>query len=83
MHAHDAVRYVGDMLAWMHQAVASEEEFLESVFGDSGDEDPKIVNLAESSSSLGENSDVDASKSAMIGFTTQDLLARCLQGLGR
>ena len=34
MHAHDAVRYIGDMLAWTHQAVASEEEFLESIFGE-------------------------------------------------
>ena len=31
--AHDPVRYVSDMLAWMHQTVASEVEFLEAVFG--------------------------------------------------
>jgi len=29
LHAHDPMRYVGDMLAWLHQAVASEREFLE------------------------------------------------------
>jgi len=28
IHAHDPMRYVGDMLAWIHQAVASESEFL-------------------------------------------------------
>jgi hypothetical protein len=32
LHAHDSVRYVGDMLAWIHQAVAWEHEFLESLF---------------------------------------------------
>ncbi|KAI0029221.1 oligomeric complex COG6 [Vararia minispora EC-137] len=33
LHAHDALRYVGDMLAWVHQAIAAEHEFLESLFG--------------------------------------------------
>src|SRR5690606_17208905 len=29
IHAHDPMRYVGDMLAWIHQAVASESQFLQ------------------------------------------------------
>ncbi|WVQ78637.1 hypothetical protein IAT38_000724 [Cryptococcus sp. DSM 104549] len=33
LHAHDPTRYVGDMLAWVHQATASEHEFLEGLFG--------------------------------------------------
>lgn len=33
LHAHDPQRYVGDMLAWVHQATAGEREFLESLFG--------------------------------------------------
>ena len=33
LHAHDPIRYVGDMLAWVHQAMAGEREFLESLFG--------------------------------------------------
>jgi hypothetical protein len=33
IHAHDPTRYVGDMLAWVHQATASEHELLESLFG--------------------------------------------------
>lgn len=33
LHAHDSQRYVGDMLAWVHQATAGEREFLESLFG--------------------------------------------------
>ena len=32
LHAHDPLRYVGDMLAWVHQAIAAEREFLESIF---------------------------------------------------
>ncbi|KAM4567234.1 conserved oligomeric Golgi complex subunit 6 [Odontesthes bonariensis] len=31
MHSHDPMRYVGDMLAWLHQATASEEEHLEAL----------------------------------------------------
>lgn len=34
LHANDAIRYISDMLAWMHQALASEEEFLQVIFGD-------------------------------------------------
>ena len=37
LHAHDPMRYVGDMLAWVHQAIAAEREFLESLFGVRGD----------------------------------------------
>jgi hypothetical protein len=33
LHAHDPLRYVGDMLAWVHQAIAAEREFLEMLFG--------------------------------------------------
>ncbi|KAF8889933.1 oligomeric Golgi complex subunit 6 [Infundibulicybe gibba] len=33
LHAHDPMRYVGDMLAWVHQAIAAEREFLEGLFG--------------------------------------------------
>jgi conserved oligomeric Golgi complex subunit 6 len=30
--SHDPLRYMGDMLAWIHQATASEHEFLRSLF---------------------------------------------------
>ena len=33
MNAHDPRRYLGDMLAWLHQALASERELLISLFG--------------------------------------------------
>ena len=28
LHSHDPLRYVGDILAWLHQACASEHEHL-------------------------------------------------------
>ena len=37
IHAHDPLRYIGDMLAWVHQAIAGEHEFLDSLFGIKGD----------------------------------------------
>ena len=37
MHAHDPTRYVGDMLAWVHQAMAGERELLEGLFDVKGD----------------------------------------------
>lgn len=33
MHAHDPKRYLGDMLAWVHQSLASEKDLLTSLFG--------------------------------------------------
>ncbi len=35
-HAPDPLRYVSDMLAWVHTSLASEREFLVSLFGDDG-----------------------------------------------
>ena len=32
LNSHDPLRYMGDMLAWIHQATASENEFLRSLF---------------------------------------------------
>lgn len=34
MHAHDPHRYVGDMVAWVHQSLASEREFLVHLLGE-------------------------------------------------
>lgn len=38
LHAHDPIRYVGDMLAWIHQLMAGEREFLESLFSIKADQ---------------------------------------------
>lgn len=34
LHAHDPLRYAGDMLAWIHQTVAGEREFLGQLLGE-------------------------------------------------
>jgi hypothetical protein len=33
LHAHDTIRYSGDILAWIHQACLGEREMLETLFG--------------------------------------------------
>jgi len=42
-HAHDPLRYVGDMLAWTHSATVSEREALEALFLFDGDEISKGI----------------------------------------
>lgn len=37
-HAHDPLRYIGDMLAWTHSSTVSEREALETLFISEGDE---------------------------------------------
>ena len=36
MQSHDPTRYAGDMLAWLHQAAASEKEYLRSLTSEKG-----------------------------------------------
>ncbi|CAG8601106.1 9616_t:CDS:10 [Ambispora leptoticha] len=70
LHARDPLRYVGDMLAWIHQAVAAEREFLEGLFD---------FNIEENNvSTLSENT-VKESDDIII----QDLLDRDLDGTCR
>lgn len=88
LHAHDSVRYVGDMLAWMHQAVASEEEFLEAVFGEpSSKRSTKSDDMDGSGSAVAAidnfSSSTKGTEKELVGLSVQELLARCLQGLGR
>ena len=40
MHAHDPVRYCGDMLAWVHQSIATEKEFFRVLFDGDTDFSP-------------------------------------------
>nr|CDS19897.1 oligomeric Golgi complex subunit 6 [Echinococcus granulosus] len=39
MQSHDPTRYAGDMLAWLHQAVASEKEYLCSLTSEKADKE--------------------------------------------
>ncbi|KAI9260785.1 oligomeric Golgi complex subunit 6 [Sporodiniella umbellata] len=45
LQAPDPLRYVGDMLAWIHQACAGEKEMLESLFRKSDDKYQDIAGL--------------------------------------
>ncbi|KAL3461384.1 oligomeric Golgi complex subunit 6 [Aspergillus heterothallicus] len=47
--AHDPLRYIGDMLAWVHSATVSEREALESLFVADGDELAKGIKAGLSS----------------------------------
>lgn len=68
IHAHDPTRYVGDMLAWIHQATANEHETLESLFGIRGH---RMVGAARNPSG------------SEAGRLVSEVLDRNLEGLGR
>uniref|UniRef100_A0AAV1V4K4 Conserved oligomeric Golgi complex subunit 6 n=1 Tax=Peronospora matthiolae TaxID=2874970 RepID=A0AAV1V4K4_9STRA len=55
MHAHDPVRYCGDMLAWVHQSIATENEFFRVIF----DNDTDFSPLAATDLSLAHSEAVD------------------------
>ncbi|KAI4227978.1 MAG: hypothetical protein L6R36_001988 [Xanthoria steineri] len=48
-HAHDALRYTGDILAWAHSATVSERESLQSLFISEGDEMAKGIRAGRQS----------------------------------
>lgn len=49
VYAHDSLRYVGDMLAWVHSTTVSEREALESLFISEGDEIAKGIRAGRKS----------------------------------
>jgi hypothetical protein len=90
LHAHDSVRYIGDMLAWMHQAIASEEEFQEALFGSGGGNKRKGRGRRGGKGEGGGDGEEqeaeipgDEKEGDKNGLSVAELLARSLQGLGR
>ena len=91
IHSPDPVRYISDMLAWMHQALASESELLRAVFTSSTADELSSTELAEGEEEQEQkDKDTDAALDAREGsagemqpFTIEQMLARCLHGLGR
>jgi conserved oligomeric Golgi complex subunit 6 len=81
MHSYDPVRFVGDMLAWTHQAIASEEEFLRAIFGTSLQSVPKPSSPRVSASASLPEEEEDPPKE--FSSSIPELLVRCLSGLGR
>ncbi|KAF9242033.1 oligomeric complex COG6-domain-containing protein [Melanogaster broomeanus] len=77
LHAHDPIRYVGDMLAWVHQAIAAECEFLESLFGISGHE--RMVGAIRTFSGTEEEEWVRDLLNSAVGKLCVPLKVRVLQ----
>lgn len=76
--AHDPVRYVGDMVSWVHQTVASEKELLRSLFISRGGEG------LSSSSSMTSSSPVKSEDTKNVSMLSlKGLLAQVTDGMAR
>ena len=78
-HAHDPLRYIGDMLAWTHSTTVSEREALENLFVAEGDEFKKGFEAGREAEpwSRAENETFDGQKA--LG----DLVNRNVAGIAR
>ncbi|EOA39827.1 hypothetical protein CARUB_v10008495mg [Capsella rubella] len=72
VHAHDPLRYVGDMLGWLHQALASERELVHALFD---------IDAADYKSTAKNTSENNALKAAESDFTF--VLDRIFEGVCR
>lgn len=73
MHAHDPVRYCGDMLAWVHQAIATDSEFFRVLF----DGDMELVAPA------GPEVPGEASGAHEASRTSASMVGRAFDGVAR
>lgn len=76
-HAHDPIRYIGDMLAWAHSTTVSEREALEVLFVSEGDEIAKSIQAGLESEPWtrveGKEQEVFDGKKALNELVTKDL----------
>ncbi|KAJ1917722.1 Golgi transport complex subunit 6 [Mycoemilia scoparia] len=79
LHAADSMRYLGDMLAWVHQAHASEIELLDTLFVGEGREQ------SASGSTISPPLKISAEEGPNTTITSgcEDILSLCLEGLCR
>lgn len=81
--AHDPLRYVGDMLAWIHSATVSEREALEVLFISDGDEIAKGIQAGRDNEPWNKY-DEDKELSQFDGLKAlNDLVDRDVTGVGR
>ncbi|KAM0427161.1 hypothetical protein ACHAPT_007588 [Fusarium lateritium] len=84
MTAHDPLRYVGDMLAWIHSATVSEREALEVLFVAEGEELAKGLKSgrdAEIWRLIAEDDEIEADFNALKALN--DLVDRDISGAAR
>lgn len=80
IHAHEPLRYVGDMLAWLHQALATEHELLGSLFADSLSEEGKgAMSGGERDATLSDQDRVLSSVFEGVASTVQARIESVLQ----
>ncbi|GAB4825276.1 Golgi transport complex subunit 6 [Ancistrocladus abbreviatus] len=75
VHAHDPLRYVGDMLAWLHQALASERELVHVLL------DPDAV--VDTGPTARRFSNISENESGKIGSDLTFVLDRIFEGVCR
>ncbi|PKY07357.1 oligomeric Golgi complex subunit 6 [Aspergillus campestris IBT 28561] len=80
--AHDPLRYIGDMLAWVHSTTVSEREALESLFVEDGEELAKGIQVGLSSEPWAR---IDEDEEITFNGTKalSDLVNRDLTGVSR
>ncbi|TEA10043.1 Conserved oligomeric Golgi complex subunit 6 [Colletotrichum sidae] len=86
MAAHDPLRYVGDMLAWIHSATVSEREALEILFVSDGDAIAKGLQTGRANELwqlLDNDDDVEAADSYDALEALNDLVDRDMSGASR
>ena len=86
LHAHDPTRYIGDMLAWIHQATAGENEFLDNLFDVEKGRGRMVGQTRNFSASPADtNGDVDPAKALQAAReeTSRACLDKNLEGLSR
>ncbi|CAI5988671.1 unnamed protein product [Closterium sp. NIES-65] len=80
VHAHDPLRYVGDMLAWLHQALASEKELAAALFAST---DKPSSTSAESGPSEGAGSGEGGATAGGVDADVAAVLDRVFEGVCR
>jgi len=79
-HAHEPLRYIGDMLAWVHSATVSEREALEVLFISEGDEIAKGIQAGLDSEPWSRDSETEAFDGMKA---LNDLVGRDVAGAAR